>query len=863
MCRTISKLLTTIARRRLLPLFLLSTCLASLAPDAFAWGWPKPGTFEPWYTGGKPLDEAAPSAQDWYKGLGKKWLFGQSTLMDNKPVLKGTGSELEILAKWESMTPEEQHVQQPAHCNGLMHAARLGDAFECAKALESDLFSRYYALENHKAIDRPTMSTNAYFGDVFVSVFEIYARYYLAIGDAASAEGYARLACELQSHSDYGELLDKHCLALIGVAQAARGDIAGARRTLDDIDGAYKHISVFARKQYEDLYKDSRLTVLFALQDWPLAAEVLEGYDPGVASTRSAKRHVVAGLIAGVIGTVLLVPDAASSLLDIAKAAPDIGNVLQNMQVEAVMLAHFRVAKVAFETGDGETAETTLDELLASPNIAMLPQTLQVSIRRDRAQLYAGGGDMDDARRLYYEAIDIIESQRSNLRTEAGRIGFLGDRQRVYGELVSLLVQAGDGVAAFNVAERAKARALVDLLASKQEFGGREGEPPAAVRYLDAARAARQRDLGETVETSEKTRGLLIDARDALAAKDPELASILVGTVPKTDAIRHRLAPGDVLLEFYGSDKDWYAFVATRDRLTVYPIEGAGLSSEVERLRRELQDPADRKHVEARAMYSRLITPLGESIVGREVTIVPHGVLHYVPFAALRSATGWWGEQVAIRVLPSASVLDYLPGHPGEHAGTMLAIGDPDLGNPAYDLPGAEAEVQALARLMPTMTRYFRGQATETRLRQEAGRYGRIHIASHGVFVPDRPLSSRLLLASDSQNDGNLTVPELYDLRLDADLVTLSACETGLGKVAAGDDMVGLTRGWLYAGARTIVASLWQVDDTATAMLMEHFYRALNAGRKPRWALQDAQAAVRKVYPAPFYWSAFQVTGSD
>src|SRR6185295_10092586 len=109
-----------------------------------------------------------------------------------------------------------------------------------------------------------------------------------------------------------------------------------------------------------------------------------------------------------------------------------------------------------------------------------------------------------------------------------------------------------------------------------------------------------------------------------------------------------------------------------------------------------------------------------------------------------------------------------------------------------------------------------RKEATETNFKRAGRIFSRIHFATHGKFQADQPLASGLYLAKDGDNDGVLTVGELYSMDLDADLVTLSACETGLGKVANGDDVVGLTRGFLYGGARSVVASLWQVDDRAT-----------------------------------------------
>jgi CHAT domain-containing protein len=156
----------------------------------------------------------------------------------------------------------------------------------------------------------------------------------------------------------------------------------------------------------------------------------------------------------------------------------------------------------------------------------------------------------------------------------------------------------------------------------------------------------------------------------------------------------------------------------------------------------------------------------------------------------------------------------------------------------------------------------LRKEATEEALRTHSSGYNYIHFATHGQFSPDAPLQSALLLSPDSHSNGMLTVDKLYSMQLGANLVTLSACETGLSKVANGDDLVGLTRGFLYAGASSIVASLWKVDDLATSYLMIRFYKGMQKTDK-RDALRKAQLETRRKYPHPYYWASFQLTGSD
>jgi CHAT domain-containing protein len=205
--------------------------------------------------------------------------------------------------------------------------------------------------------------------------------------------------------------------------------------------------------------------------------------------------------------------------------------------------------------------------------------------------------------------------------------------------------------------------------------------------------------------------------------------------------------------------------------------------------------------------------------------------------------------------------MKYLGEKKNDKRGGILAMGNPDLGDPQHDLAFAQKEAVEVAKTWPNSRVFVRKEATEAALRKYGADFNYIHLAMHGQFSPDNPLQSALLLAPDSQSNGLLTVDKLYSMQLGANLVTLSACETGLSKIANGDDLVGLTRGFLYAGASSIVASLWKVDDLATAYLMIRFYRGMQQTDKQD-ALRKAQLETRRKYPHPYYWASFQLTGS-
>jgi CHAT domain-containing protein len=287
---------------------------------------------------------------------------------------------------------------------------------------------------------------------------------------------------------------------------------------------------------------------------------------------------------------------------------------------------------------------------------------------------------------------------------------------------------------------------------------------------------------------------------------------------------------------------------------------------------------------------------------GQRLTIVPDGILHYLPFEAL--VAGGAGqprflvEDFTIGYAPSVTVYASLmaQGTPKAAAGRreLLAYGDPALqpaasraGKPAEigelvrgvyavrgakftALPAARAEVEAISALFPPGLRRTRlgADASEAALkREDLASYKRLHFATHGVVDEQIPARSGLLLAPGGpEEDGVLQLNEIFNLDLDAELVTLSACQTGLGKLVTGEGVVGLTRAFLYAGAARVAVSLWEVDDLATGRLMESFYRRMKAGERPAEALRQAKLEMLRAEPAawrnPYFWAPFVLVGA-
>jgi CHAT domain-containing protein len=254
-------------------------------------------------------------------------------------------------------------------------------------------------------------------------------------------------------------------------------------------------------------------------------------------------------------------------------------------------------------------------------------------------------------------------------------------------------------------------------------------------------------------------------------------------------------------------------------------------------------------------LYQRLLAPCaGDLARYRRLIVVPHGPLHYLPFHALHDGRGYLVEAHSLSYLPAGSFLRY--GREARPAGEgLLALGHSALGR----LPHAVEEAQAIAGLWGGQV-CLEEAATVAAWRAAAPGQRILHLAAHGEFRPDNPLFSGLELA-----DGWLTTLEVFNLRLSASLVCLSGCQTGRSVVGGGDELLGLMRACLYAGAASLVLSLWAVEDRSTAELMLAFYRSLARGQTKGEALREAQRQALGSSPRahPYYWAPFFLVGDS
>jgi CHAT domain-containing protein len=348
-----------------------------------------------------------------------------------------------------------------------------------------------------------------------------------------------------------------------------------------------------------------------------------------------------------------------------------------------------------------------------------------------------------------------------------------------------------------------------------------------------------------------------------IQAKNPELAS-LVSVNPLTlTEVRELLEPGVALLAFYVVPDEVFCWLIKPESVELFrtPMGRKTLGQSILTYRRIIQN-LEPFEVQSKELYSWLLSPVMSKMEDiRILGIVPHGALHYLSFATLYDGDAYVAERFPLFYLPSASVFRYTLNRRTESKNVrVLAIGNPDLKDPALDLPFAEREVATIGWNFPEITVLTKEMARESWVVRHIHEFGIIHLASHGEFNPINPLFSAVKLVEDIHADGDLEASEVFGLRINADLVVLSACQTGLGKVTSGDDVIGMNRAFLYGGSHAILSSLWRVNDISTAILVKQFYRRYVAEKKSE-SLRRAMLHVKNRYPHPGYWGAFVLTG--
>ncbi len=509
--------------------------------------------------------------------------------------------------------------------------------------------------------------------------------------------------------------------------------------------------------------------------------------------------------------------------------------------------------------------------------------------------LAATQGDTANALDAYDRAIHEVERLRGRLMVEY-RVGFVEDKEAIYEDAVALCLDLDQPRRGLEYAERAKSRALLDLLAYRLDLSiqTRSVADRPLVEEMMRLRAERDRlyrrwegdaepaergwvtrsgDRGQAQQEVMDLEKRITELWHRLLIRNADYAREASLWTVRTEPTQPYLPPDAVLVEYFFVRGNPVAFLVTAEK-----VEAQRLACNLAQLQRLLQllwlnfravpkSAPDQTTTLAQnaqgllgQLYELLLAPLAEALRPcQELIVVPHGPLHYLPFHALHDGTRFMIEAYEVSYLPSASFLRYCQETSIADEG-LLAVGHSQGGRLSHTTQEA-LSVAALLRGQALLE----DRATLAALQERAPECRVLHLATHGDFRPDNPLFSGLAMA-----DGWLTTLDIFNLRLQASMVTLSACQTGRSVVGGGDELLGLMRAFLYAGAASLVLSLWAVEDRSTAELMEAFYQKLadgwTKGRALRYAqLKLVQKQAEQGQPDrshPYFWAPFFLVGN-
>lgn len=543
-------------------------------------------------------------------------------------------------------------------------------------------------------------------------------------------------------------------------------------------------------------------------------------------------------------------------------------------QLGAEDLQAVTLCNLGRESPDGEAEKLyqgslTLARKLDNPDV-------EVNTRLQLALLLERQNRQKEALEALLPAADRLEQMAAGLGSSQ-RGSFYGRRADVYNFLLQLLMHQGQVQQAFQVSERARARAYLESLALAR-LPQRPGVPEELLAREQSLRSELARADGRSARPPSVIRAELGQVMDKLRQASPESAALREIRLPSVPEVQQALGPDRVLLEYAVAPKPYpsFLFILTEQELRAVPLalDAASAQTEVEGLRRLMVREGRPPQSEQERVGQLLLGPAREELArAREILVVPSASLHYLPFGALSLEGEILWEKHPVSQIPSAAAWMLVRQRPPcrNQVVTLAAMGNiavswarsnhtlpPELRDGFSPLPGTLKEIQGIGQLYPGARSVVGPEMSAERVEELAHEARILHLATHGVLDRGAPMLSGIVTA-----DRLVTVQDVMQWQLDADLTVLSACQTGLAPDAQGDELVGLTRAFQYAGSRAVLASLWKVSDDATRVWMVEFHRQLTAGRQPVEANRLAALEVRKAFPHPFYWAPFVLMGTS
>ncbi len=493
----------------------------------------------------------------------------------------------------------------------------------------------------------------------------------------------------------------------------------------------------------------------------------------------------------------------------------------------------------------------------------------------------------------YRRASDAVERLRQLMPGEDFRIHFFQDKMRLHEEMLGLLLDSDAAQSreeAFHLIERVKSRTLLEQMSATRLPHSPEPDEQAQWQQLEDLRAqlnwnhATREQFGENdarlhgshPQPTSQSRHLeqeFLRVQRRLQSRNGSHQHAMTSTLLTLDGLQ-TLLNGEQIVEYMLLKEEVLACIISRDRIQM--VRSLASLAEVRELLQRLHfqwtKMRSRVYSErfaaqmgdaARAVLNRLHELLWEPVVplllenrledGAEnrLTIIPHGILHEIPFHALYDGERYVLDDWECTQAPSSAIWHNCRLRPDVTAADSLLLGISDEG-----IAQVRAEADALRGQIANLNVLQEADATLAAVPQD-GTYRYLHFATHALFRQDNPLFSGLRLW-----DGWLIAYDLHHRRLECDLATLAACDTGMNLVTAGDELHGLARGFLAAGARSVLACLWAAHDATTAQLMPAFYARLAGGMGKAAALRESQLELREQFPHPYYWASFALIGA-
>ena len=695
---------------------------------------------------------------------------------------------------------------------------------------------------------------------------------YFSLGDYAKAIEYQQqslaLAREIKDRLEEGESLGG-----LGLAYISLGDYAKAIEYLQQ--------SLALAREIKDRQGEGRALgglggAYFSLGDY---AKAIEYYQQSLALTKGIKDRLGEGnALGGLGGAYFSLGDYAKAIeyyqqsLAIAREISDKdgeGNVLGNLGIAYNALGDYAKAieylqqdlAIAREIGDKDGEGIALNNL----GLALL-----------------NSGNLSQAEKILSAGIEAREALRERLgNNDAYKVSIFEEQARTYRTLQQVLIAQNNPNAALEIAERGRARAFVELLARRNATLSNSANSPIAPPTIEQLQQIAKEQNATLVEYSRITDNFKIKGKEE--AHESELYIWVISPTGEVTFRRSDLKP---LWQKQNTTLADLVYTS-RDSLGVRDLPIVGVVPRPGFQQRQETNLAE----QLKQLHQLLIEPIADLLPtdsNTRVVFIPQSSLFLVPFPALQGKDGkYLVEKHTILTAPSIQVLQ-LTREQRQRVGARHVVplqGNDAIivGNPTMpsmppkpgekpqqlpSLPGAEKEANAIAPLLNTKP-LIGNQATKSAVEQLMSKARIIHLATHGLLDEYRGLGSAIALAPDSSYkeeigkvNGLLTAEEILDLKLNAELVVLSACNTGRGKIT-GDGVIGLSRSLISAGVPSVLVSLWSVPDAPTAQLMTEFYQNLQKNPDKAQALRQAMLTIMKQHPNPKNWAAFTLIGES